>query len=246
MVLLCDSLEEAVFRPSPGIGSLANETLFQEVIMNNTQANNHIAAFAARFWLLPARFLLLTACFLLPVSAFANSAPVVGNLTVSQRTDGSKKVDIRYNLSDADGDRCTVSVQVSADDGATWTVPAVSFSGAIGTRVAPGTGKLITWDCAADLPGAYGTNYRVKIIADDGVVDGPGGMVWVYINDPGVSGHEGFNGYMSKYETTNAQYCQYLNAALASGDIRVSGNIVYGNSGEYNGQVYFHTYGYTS
>jgi formylglycine-generating enzyme required for sulfatase activity len=69
-------------------------------------------------------------------------------------------------------------------------------------------------------------------------------MVWVDINDPGVSGHEGFNGEMSKYETTNAQYCEFLNAALASGDIRVSGNRVYGNSGEYNDQVYFDTSAY--
>ena len=45
------------------------------------------------------------------------------------------------------------------------------------------------------------------------------GMVWVSINDPGVPEHEGFVGQMSKYETTNAQYCQFLNAAIASGDI---------------------------
>ena len=69
-------------------------------------------------------------------------------------------------------------------------------------------------------------------------------MTWVYINDPGVSGHEGFTGYMSKYETTNAQYCQFLNAALASGDITVSGNDVLGaigsNSGaDFVGQVYY-------
>ncbi|NLA40696.1 MAG: hypothetical protein GX874_04700 [Smithella sp.] len=31
-------------------------------------------------------------------------------------------------------------------------------------------------------------------------------ITWVSINDPGFSGHEGFNGEMSKYETTNAQY----------------------------------------
>ncbi|AQQ09893.1 Serine/threonine-protein kinase pkn1 [Sedimentisphaera cyanobacteriorum] len=68
-------------------------------------------------------------------------------------------------------------------------------------------------------------------------------ITWVYIDDPGVSGHEGFTGYMSKYETTNAQYCQYLNEALASGDIEVrANNIVYGTSGSYSGQIYFDTY----
>ena len=82
----------------------------------------------------------------LPV--FANSAPVVSNVTVSQRTDGSKLVDIRYNLYDADNDKCTISVKVSSDGGSTWTVPAVSFTGAIGSNITPGTGKLIIWDSA--------------------------------------------------------------------------------------------------
>ncbi len=60
-------------------------------------------------------------------------------------------------------------------------------------------------------------------------------IIWVSISDPGVSGHEGFNGDMSKYETTNAQYCQFLNAAIASGDIVVSGNYVVGASGSNSG-----------
>jgi formylglycine-generating enzyme required for sulfatase activity len=76
-------------------------------------------------------------------------------------------------------------------------------------------------------------------------------MTWVYIDDDGSGmkdedgnpiSYGGFTGYMSKYETTNAQYCQYLNAALASGDIRVENNVVYGNSGEYINQIYFRTY----
>jgi len=74
-------------------------------------------------------------------------------------------------------------------------------------------------------------------------------MTWVSINDPGVSGHEGFSGEMSKYETTNAQYCQFLNVAVASGDITVgSDNKIYGangsNSGaDFVGQVYYNLAG---
>lgn len=80
-----------------------------------------------------------------------------------------------------------------------------------------------------------------------GVPEDPAKMAWVTINDPGVSGHEVFNGEMSKYETTNAQYCQFLNAALASGDITVTNDIVYGangtNSGaDFAGDIYFDTY----
>jgi hypothetical protein len=81
----------------------------------------------------------------------------------------------------------------------------------------------------------------------------PAGMVWVQINDSGAGmkdwydnpiSYGGFTGEMSKYETTNAQYCQFLNAAKASGDITVSGSTVYGangsNSGaDFVGQVYY-------
>jgi hypothetical protein len=67
----------------------------------------------------------------------------------------------------------------------------------------------------------------------------PYGMEWVYIDDPGVSGYEG---YMSKYETTNAQYCQYLNAALADGLIIVHDDMVYAADDISYSEHYFATY----
>jgi formylglycine-generating enzyme required for sulfatase activity len=68
-------------------------------------------------------------------------------------------------------------------------------------------------------------------------------ITWVYIDDTGFSG-EGYIGEMSKYETTNAQYCAFLNSALASGDIIVSGNTVYGANGsnagnDFAGEIYY-------
>jgi formylglycine-generating enzyme required for sulfatase activity len=90
----------------------------------------------------------------------------------------------------------------------------------------------------------------------DELAPDPCGMVWVYINDDGSGMKDeygdpidkgGFNGYMSKYETTNAQYCEFLNAALASGDIYVDSNIVYGSNGSNSGadfvdEIYFDTF----
>lgn len=75
----------------------------------------------------------------------------------------------------------------------------------------------------------------------------PAGMTWVYINDPGAAGQESFNGFMSRCEITNAQYCQFLNAALASGDIVVSSNYGYnvigangsGAGDDYAGKYYY-------
>lgn len=54
----------------------------------------------------------------------------------------------------------------------------------------------------------------------------------------------GFTGQMSKYETTNFQYCQFLNAALASGDITVGGDYVAGASGSNSGQDFAGWYYY--
>lgn len=74
-------------------------------------------------------------------------------------------------------------------------------------------------------------------------------MIWVSISDPGVGdGHEGFTGEMSKYETTNAQYCGFLNAALASGDVIVDGSNVKGADGSNGGydfadEVYYNLAG---
>lgn len=69
----------------------------------------------------------------------------------------------------------------------------------------------------------------------EGIPNDPCYLVWVDINDPGVDGHEAFIGYMSKYETTNAQYCEFLNKALDSNDITVDGNKVLGAEGSNDG-----------
>lgn len=59
----------------------------------------------------------------------------------------------------------------------------------------------------------------------------PDGMVWVEINEPGGPDKEGFVGQMSKYEITNDQYCQFLNAALDSVDLIVTEHL---SSGTYS------------
>ena len=84
-------------------------------------------------------------------------------------------------------------------------------------------------------------------------------IVWVDINDSGAGmkdelgnpiSYSGFSGKMSKYETTNAQYCKFLNDAFATGDITVSlnGNYIYGANGsdngvDFEGQIYYYLEG---
>ncbi len=60
-------------------------------------------------------------------------------------------------------------------------------------------------------------------------------ITWVYVNDPGVVDRGGFTGYMGADEVTNEQYCQFLNAALDTGDIVLVGNNVTGSVGTNTG-----------
>ncbi len=78
----------------------------------------------------------------------------------------------------------------------------------------------------------------------------PPDITWVYVNDSGAGMKDedgepidegGFVNYMSKYETTNAQYCKYLNKAWLLGDIDVSfgGEYVTGATADYWKKNYY-------
>jgi len=115
--------------------------------------------------------LLLLTAFLI-----ANTAPVVSNITAAQRGDGSFKVDIYYDVYDADGDAMTITMQVSDDDGTTWNVSCNLATGDIGTNKYSGNGKHILWNVGSEHPD-INTDFRFKIIADDGYTGGGGTCV---------------------------------------------------------------------
>lgn len=115
---------------------------------------------------------LFLAAAALPLGDVASAAePDVRGVGFAQRTDGSQLVDVHYRLDDADGDTLTVTLQISADDGATWHVPATQVSGDVGPGVLPGVDKQIVWDLGADLPGSEGGTFRVRVVASDEGVD---------------------------------------------------------------------------
>ncbi|HSV27678.1 MAG TPA: formylglycine-generating enzyme family protein [Sedimentisphaerales bacterium] len=196
---------------------------------------------------------LLRACFSLVVAltAAANTAPVVGDITAAARTDGSGIVDIACAVSGSGNDRCAITAQVSSDGGSMWTntLSAGALSGAL-ANVSP-EGCTITWASKADLPGVSGSNNRSQATANDrrppaDMVLIPGGTFQM-----GDSFNEGGDDerpvhtvtlspfYMGRYEITNAQYRDFLNSALSSGTIYVSDNIVYGTG---NNQPYCDTH----
>ena len=164
------------------------------------------------------------------LSAMANTPPEITNVRASQR-EGTKLVDIYYDAADADGDALKIRVEISDNDGAKYSVPALTFTGDIGEGIAPGKNKHIVWDAGTDWDGEYSDQMRVKIFAID--AQGFPGMEWSNEIPPGgfLMGQDGgaegsgpsrhvnipWSYWMGKYEVTCSQYCDFLNAALVSG-----------------------------
>ena len=173
--------------------------------------------------------------------AWANSPPMVSNVRVGQRHDGSNRVEIRYDLADADDDVCIVSVEISEDGGQTWLSRAMNLTGHVGAGITPGTDRQIVWDCGTDLPGAFGDRYRVRLTADDGK-----SALWrQYLEIPAGSFEMGDAAGVGKPDelpvhpvsvgafvmqathVTNEQYCEFLNAAMAGAQIELRDGVVY-------------------
>ena len=167
---------------------------------------------------------ILRAAGLFAFIAFAGSTfaagPTVSNVRSGQRP-GTQLVDIDYDLADPDSATLTVSVVVSNDGGATYTVPATTFAGAVGGGVTPGRGKRITWNAGLDWPNKFSVNVRFRVTASDDLVPlAPGGMALIpagsfQMGDSFNDTPEGWGErpvhtvfvsafYMDKYEVTKA------------------------------------------
>ena len=94
------------------------------------------------------------------------AGPTVLNVRASQRA-GTQLVDVYYDLADADSPVLAVVVAVSTNGGDTYDLPAISFSGALGSNVIPGAGKRVTWNAGQDCPNKYSANVRFRVTASD-------------------------------------------------------------------------------
>ena len=88
----------------------------------------------------------------LALAGAAPGAATVSNVRAGQRA-GTKLVDIDYDITGTTG-WASVSVQVSADGGASYAVPAAAFTGDFGS-VPAGRGRRVTWNAAADWNGLF-------------------------------------------------------------------------------------------
>ncbi len=136
-------------------------------------------------------FVLMLLCL---TSLSANTPPVVSNMTTTQRTDGTYLVDIYYDVSDADGDLLTISLEVSDDGGSTWNVDCELVSGDVGTGIISGIGKHIVWNMGTEHPNVIDT-YNFKVLADDGVDDLAIGLVAYYPFDGNANDMSGYGNH---------------------------------------------------
>ena len=181
--------------------------------------------------------LLFTATFALCGQLLAE-VPKVENIRASQ-LDGTKFVEILYDVEDAENDKLTIRVEISADGGDRYNVPARTFEGAVGANVNPGKDKKITWNAGLDWDGEFSDKMRVRITASDG--KGLPGLEWSKEIPPGgfLMGQDGgpegsgpnihqnveYSYWITKYKITNKQFCEFLNLAHAAGKADSTGEL---------------------
>jgi formylglycine-generating enzyme required for sulfatase activity len=145
--------------------------------------------------------------------------PVVSNVQGLQRP-GTKLVDISYDVT-ADTPTVGVTLRISSDGGATFSVPATTLTGAVGANVPVGTGKVITWNAGTDWLGNYSTAMRFEVKVDDGVVPAPEGFAYVAAGAlpasswAGAQAVDGF--FMAKTEVTWSEFQTVRTWAAANG-----------------------------
>lgn len=94
--------------------------------------------------------------------------PVVSSSSAVQRTDGSKIVDIYFDVADAEDDSVFIIINLSFDGGETFTFSptTVNTSGDI-NKIAIGRGKHIIWSAGNEELPFDGTQFAIKVQAWD-------------------------------------------------------------------------------
>lgn len=149
--------------------------------------------------------------FLLAFALFAE-APVVSNVSVAQRTDGSKLVDITYDVTDSDSSQLWIELKVSDDSGLTFEIEPTqaNLSGDFGSNVTPGNNKTIIWDIGIEDGIFDGDNFQLKVLAYDQEPTPPVPQAFVLVEggtfNNGTADVTLSDFYMCKYEVTQGEY----------------------------------------
>ncbi len=175
-------------------------------------------------------FCLLFALGSLITPLHAATAPVVSGVSFLQDVvinPGARRVTVTYTLAHPDGLPCTVSLAADRDgSGAYETLTAVS--GAVGEGVTASPGGLVktaVWDVGASAGWAkvLYPAVRIRVTATTGSVAPPSGSSFVTVGDAGNAadtattfGAVGYVFQIQKFEFTNGEYVEFLNAVGGS------------------------------
>ena len=96
-----------------------------------------------------------------------HAAPQVSNVLANQK-EGTKLVDITYDLVLEGGQTAYVEVWFSHDDGFTFPISAQATSGDVLAGVQGGTNKSIQWDAEKDWDSRFTPKGKIRIIATYG------------------------------------------------------------------------------
>lgn len=169
---------------------------------------------------------------------------LVSNVQVQQRQ-FTATWDVTYDLETVGDIAVTVSLFLSTDSGATYPHLCAQVTGDVGAGVSPGTGKHIVWDAGTELGSFSSTTCRLRVTADDGVVEIPEGYVAIPAgtftmgsptNEPGrltdetqhqVTLTHGI--YVQTTEVTNQQYRDLVQWAYDHGYVTATSSYLYDN-----------------
>ncbi len=198
--------------------------------------------------------LCLIICFI--VLFFAGSAfsqgvpPIVTNVKAVQNPD-TRKVDVTYDVNDADSDTLFIILLFSDDDGVTYEIAPSSSSldSAVGWPVEDGDSLKIVWDIMNDYYNQKSSEFKAKVIAYDEriiVNEGHGDYVLVpagefLMGDPYNSGSPEERPahliyldkyYIGRYEVTNGEYIKFIDdGGYTNSDFWVDGGFgVFGST----------------
>ncbi len=114
----------------------------------------------------------ILALYLLGTMAASAQMPLSVTQGRAAQRAGTKLVDVYYDVSGGTAPY-TVSLQGSADGGATWTLPVTTVSGDVGAVTAAGTNRLVTWNVGTDWSGQFSANVKFRVnVTDAAVPDG--------------------------------------------------------------------------
>jgi len=111
----------------------------------------------------------LVIVLLLGAALHVSAAPTVSNISAVQRPN-TMLVDVTYDVTAPGVSNVKISLEISGDGGATFTVPAVTVTGDVGVNVAVGNGKQLTWDAGFDWSNQHNSQVRFRVTADDLII----------------------------------------------------------------------------